>query len=117
MNEPQMPRRGPSEEELSPGLHVVMSELAVEAAGTDALEAAFRDRLGEVDSYPGHRGLQVWRDDRHEGRYLMISWWDNPTVFREYMRSEAHHRSHDRIPTEPARARPVHVDQFTLIGT
>jgi heme-degrading monooxygenase HmoA len=99
------------------GAHVVVSELAVEIDGVAALETAFQNRLGEVDGFPGHLALQVWKDDRHPGRYLMVTWWESEIAFKEYMRSDSHRRSHDRIPSDPVRARPVHVDRYTLVAT
>lgn len=106
-------------DELTPqsvaGAYVVVSELAVAEDGIENLEAAFRSRLGEVDSFPGHLGLQVWRDDRRRGRYVMVTWWDTADDFRQYMRSDSHRRSHGRIPSEPARPRAVRVDRFSLV--
>jgi len=105
--------------ELAPlraaGAHVVVSELVIAEDGIETLETAFRTRLGEVDSFPGHLGLQVWRDDRHRGRYVMVTWWETADAFRQYMRSESHRRSHARIPSEPARPRAVRVDRFSLV--
>lgn len=98
------------------GAHVVVSELVVAEEGVDSLEAAFRARLGEVDSFPGHLGLQVWRDDRQQGRYMMVTWWETADAFRQYMRSESHRRSHARIPSHPARPKAVRVDRFSLVA-
>ena len=97
------------------GAHVVLSELVVAEEGIESLEAAFRSRLGEVDSFPGHLGLQVWRDDRQCGRYVMVSWWETADAFRQYMRSDSHRRSHARIPSQPARPKAVRVDRFSLV--
>ncbi|MEO7369644.1 MAG: antibiotic biosynthesis monooxygenase family protein [Ilumatobacteraceae bacterium] len=98
-----------------PGAHVVVSELVVAEAGIASLEAAFSSRLGEVDSFPGHLGLQVWRDDHQPGRYVMVTWWETADAFRQYMRSDSHRRSHARIPSEPARPKAVRVDRFSLV--
>ncbi|MEO5837834.1 MAG: antibiotic biosynthesis monooxygenase family protein [Acidimicrobiales bacterium] len=100
-----------------PQIHVVVSELAIAVEGSGRLEDAFRNRLGAVDDYPGHRHLEVWKDDRRPGRYLMVSWWDSATSFHQYMRSEEHRASHARIPTEPARPQAVRVDRFSLLST
>lgn len=100
-----------------PGAHVVVSELAVEIEGAEALETAFHNRLGEVDGFPGHLALQVWKDNRQPGRYLMVTWWESEDAFKDYMQSDSHRRSHDRVPTEPVRARPVHVNRYSLIAT
>jgi heme-degrading monooxygenase HmoA len=107
--EPRVPR--------SPGLHVVVSELAVAVEGSAQLEAAFRHRLGEVDDFAGHVGLEVWKDERRPGRYLQVTWWESPDAFRSYMRSDAHRRSHARIPTDPVRPAGVHVDRFSLLSS
>lgn len=97
------------------GAHIVVSELAIDEVGVASLEAAFRDRLGEVDSYPGHLGLQVWRDNQKLGRYLMVTWWETEDDFRRYMQSESHRCSHARIPSEPARPKAVRVSRFSLV--
>jgi heme-degrading monooxygenase HmoA len=98
------------------GTHVVVSELQIAPEGASNLEAAFRERLGEVDSFPGHIGLQVWKDPRRPGRYLMVTWWESEAAFHSYMRSESHRRSHARIPSEPARPHPVRVERFSIVS-
>lgn len=97
------------------GAHVVVSELAIDEVGISSLEAAFSDRLGEVDSFPGHLGLQVWRDNQKPGRYLMVTWWETEDAFRRYMQSDSHRCSHARIPLQPARPKAVRVSRFTLV--
>ena len=96
---------------------VVASELSVEAAGAAALEAAFNDRLGEVEGHPGFRHLEVWRDNGHAGSYLMVTWWDDEESFLTYMRSQEHARSHARVPRDPVKARGVGLRRFSLIAT
>ncbi|HSJ26561.1 MAG TPA: antibiotic biosynthesis monooxygenase family protein, partial [Acidimicrobiia bacterium] len=81
------------------------------------LEEAFRDRLGEVDHWPGFRHLEVWRDESTPGRYVMVSWWTDREAFKSYMRSDAHRRSHARIPEDPSRPRPVSFSRYTVIET
>lgn len=96
---------------------VVASELEVPASGVAALERAFRNRLGEVEKHPGFQRLEVWRDHQRPGAYLMVTWWENETDFRAYMRSTAHRTSHARIPTDPVKARGVGLRRFTRIAT
>lgn len=97
--------------------YVVASDLTVNVVGAAALEAAFCGRLGQVESHPGFQRLEVWRDNAGEGQYVMVSWWDDEAAFRSYMRSVRHRESHDRIPSEPARARGVGLRRYTLIAT
>ena len=96
---------------------VVASELAVDVVGTGALEAAFEDRLRAVEGHDGFQRLEVWRDHQRAGAYLMVTWWDDEAAFRAYMRSADHRASHDRIPTDPAKARGVGVTRYTRIAT
>lgn len=93
---------------------VVASDVIIEEAGAPGLEAAFAGRLGEVDSFPGFQRLEVWRDAGRPGAYLMVSWWDSRDAFSAYMRSEQHHRSHARIPTDP-RPRGAGVRRFERV--
>jgi heme-degrading monooxygenase HmoA len=95
---------------------VVASAIAIGELGVETLEEAFRHRLGEVDDWPGFRRLEVWRDGRSVGRYLMVSWWDSREQYAAYMRSESHRRSHARIPEDPERPRPVSVDLYEVVA-
>lgn len=94
----------------------MVSELAIAPEGSEQLEKAFRDRLGEVDDWPGFIRLEVWRDPRERGRYLMVSWWETREAFSAWMHSESHDRSHARIPQEPA-PRPVRFDRYEVVAT
>lgn len=82
---------------------VVSSEVTISLECGDQLEQAFRDRLHLVEEAPGFQRLEVWRDIKLPGVFQMVSWWDDVACFRDYMRSDAHRRSHVRIPTEPQR--------------
>jgi heme-degrading monooxygenase HmoA len=94
----------------------MVSELAVDPSGAEQLEDAFGDRLGEVDGWPGFIRLEVWRDPRNAGRYLMVSWWETREAFSSWMHSTAHDRSHERIPNDPS-PRPVRFDRYEVIAT
>lgn len=99
------------------GSFVAHSEIEIDPDAGVTLEEAFADRLGEVDSWPGFVRLEVWRDERREGRYVMVSWWTDDESFKAYMRSESHRRSHARIPDEPSRPRPAGFSRFTVISS
>ncbi len=96
--------------------YVVASELSVPAGSGTVLEAAFADRLREVEEHDGFRRLEVWRDCRTPDRYLMVSWWRDAAAYRSYMRSEAHRRSHARIPGAPHQPKGVAVDLFEVVA-
>ena len=81
-------------------MYVSLSRLRVPAERAPELVEAFRGRLGAVDGFPGFVDLQVWQSDRDEGELVMVSRWRDRDCFKEYMRSEAHKRSHERIDSD-----------------
>lgn len=95
---------------------VAHSELRVPANGAPGLVAAFRGRLREVEAAPGFERLEVWQDERDPERFVMVSWWDSQERFAHYMRSEAHRRSHARIPEGPDGPRPVSFARFRVVA-
>ena len=100
----------------APQLYVVMSHIQIDPGGADTLDRAFRERLGEVERAPGFVRLEVWRSERDPGRYAMTTWWERKEDFRRYMASDAHSRSHARIPSSPARPRGAGIDRYTLVA-
>lgn len=95
---------------------VAVSDIGIDEIGADRLIDAFRARLGEVDDWPGFRHLEVWQDETHPDRFVMVSWWDDKESFQTYMRSDSHKRSHARIPDEPAKPRPVGFTRYRLVA-
>jgi heme oxygenase (mycobilin-producing) len=95
---------------------VIVSDLRVAEVGAATLEQAFRERLGEVDAWPGFLELQVWRDERETERFVMVSWWRSRDDYVAYMRSAAHRRSHERIPVEPAAPRATGIGTFRVVA-
>ena len=95
---------------------VAHSEIRVPPDGATGLTAAFRSRLGEVDGWPGFSHLEVWQDERDTQRFVMVSWWENRESFTNYMRSQSHRRSHDRIPTGPDAPRPAAFARFQVVA-
>ncbi len=77
-----------------------MSHLRIAAERADELVAAFLDRVGLVDEFDGFEGLEVWRSDREPDAVVMVSRWRDRGCFRDYMRSDAHRISHERIPRD-----------------
>jgi heme-degrading monooxygenase HmoA len=94
---------------------VVASELVVPRGGEAGLEAAFRNRLGAVDDWPGFLRLEVWRDGRAAGRYQLITWWDTPESYRGYMHSQEQRTSHARIPAGALAPSAVSVRRFQVV--
>jgi len=99
------------------GAFVVTSELCVPHGGEAALEAAFSHRLHAVDAWPGFVRLEVWRDGRTEGRYLLVSWWTSKDHYRAYMRSDDNRDSHARVPTGDHAPSAVAVRRYEVVTT
>lgn len=79
-------------------MYVSVSRLRVAPALADELVAAFRSRLGRVESHEGFHAIEVWQSDRDAGEILMISRWRDRDCFKAYMKSDDHRESHERIP-------------------
>lgn len=95
---------------------VSVSHVHVDPEGAVPLEEAFRNRLGAVEDAPGFQRLEVWRDRSAEGRYVMVTWWDQPSDLPEYLRSEAHDRSHARVPGGPHPPRGAGLDRYDVVA-
>ncbi len=106
---------GPDGETIDTGF-VAVSDIVVPGGGADALETAFRDRLGAVDGAPGFRTLEVWSDLQDPTAYTMVSWWESRDAFQHYMRSADHRQSHDRIPVGTDRPRAGRFRRFEIVA-
>jgi heme-degrading monooxygenase HmoA len=95
---------------------VALSEISVPEGGEEALEGAFQERLRAVDGWPGFLGLELLRDRRSPGRYLMLCRWDSREQFLDYMRSADHRRSHARIPRGPLGPAPAGFSEFDQVA-
>jgi len=95
---------------------VVSSDVEVDAVAADDLALAFRQRLRLVESAPGFRRLEVWRDVARPDRFTMVSWWECEADFRCYMRSPAHRASHDRIDRGPQRPKGTGVRRYVVLA-
>lgn len=87
-----------------------------EVRAEEVLERAFADRLGDVEGEAGFQRLEVWRDVKRAGAYVMVTWWDSEADFRSYLRSDAHDRSHARVPSSPVRPRGAGLDRYQVIA-
>jgi heme-degrading monooxygenase HmoA len=72
------------------------SEIVVPVEQMPALERAFQDRARLVDGHAGFLGLELWRDIRSQGRYVLVTRWETRSDFVRYMKSGDHARAHGR---------------------
>ena len=78
---------------------VSRSEIVVPVDEMPALERAFRERMRRVDEHDGFLGLELLRDVRGNGRYVLVTRWRDRASFVAYMKSG----DHGRAPGRPAR--------------
>ena len=99
------------------GTFVAFSELTVASEGRNALVDAFRSRLGAVEDAAGFQRLEVWADQADPSAFTMVSWWGSRQQFLDYMRSDRHQASHDRIPDGDDAPRAAGFRRFTVVAT
>ena len=75
---------------------ISISEITVPSAEVDALERAFRERSRRVDGHDGFVGLELLRDIRANGRYVLLTRWRSREDFTAYMKSGDHAHAHAR---------------------
>ncbi len=75
---------------------VSQSEIVVAADQQAALEGAFAGRARLVDAHEGFLGLELLKDLRVEGRYVLLTRWRSRADFLRYMRSGDHAQAHAR---------------------
>ena len=81
-------------------MYISLSRLRVAEDRAGELVTAFRRRAHLVDEADGFVDLQVWQSDRDPAEIVMVSRWRDRAAFTQYMRSDAHRVSHDRIPDD-----------------
>ncbi len=95
--------------------YVAISEVAVPNEGACDLERAFKDRVRLVERADGFLGIEVLRDRRRPGRYLMVTHWTSQESFRAYMKSDDHVVSHARIRGGPLGPRPAGFSDYETV--
>ena len=66
---------------------VSMFHIQVPPAGVEGFERSWQNRAGMVDEMPGFRGLEVLRDGRTPGAYIVMTRWDSQTDFERWSNS------------------------------
>ena len=96
-------------------MYVSLSRLRVEVDRSEELIAAFRGRVGLVESHDGFVDLQVWRSDRDPGEVLMVSRWNDRDAFKAYMQSADHRLSHARL--DPSLKAAIRLERLEHLQT
>lgn len=91
---------------------VSRSEITVPQAEMTALECAFDARARLVDEHAGFLGLELLRDIRENGRYVLVTRWRTRSDFSAYMKSGDHRSAHDRPHEGLGPVAPGRLEQF-----
>ena len=76
---------------------VVMNRIPVKREYWEAFEERFRNRLGEVDRFPGFIRNMVLRPATEDNPYFVImTFWESREAFEAWTESEAFQRGHKR---------------------
>lgn len=83
---------------IADGTFVAVSVFVVANELDDAVEAAFANRPGLVDSAPGFRSMEVLRGlDRRE-EFWLVTRWDDEASYVTWHKSHGYVASHAGIP-------------------
>lgn len=94
---------------------VSRSEITVPVEEMPALERAFERRARLVDEHSGFLGLELLRDVRANGRYVLVTRWRDRAHFTAYMKSGDHARAHERPHEGLGPVGPGRLEQFELV--
>lgn len=101
--------------------YISVSHLRIADESAPALLAAFAKRAHLVEEADGFERLEVWQGSSDPGEVVMVSWWRDRAAFTQYMKSDAHAVSHNRIPTalqeEITLERLEHLQGYELMAT
>ncbi|PUZ23881.1 Heme-degrading monooxygenase HmoA [Chitinophaga costaii] len=68
-------------------------------------EELFATRAHAIDSMPGFINMHVLRPEDTESPYLIVSYWETETSFKDWMKSDAFVQGHKRGFAEIAAAK------------
>jgi signal transduction histidine kinase/heme-degrading monooxygenase HmoA len=77
---------------------LALSRFRVVNGMEEQVAEAFLNRPHLVEEAAGFLGMEVFRDRRDSKAFYLATRWSDERCFREWHRSEAHHRSHLGIP-------------------
>ncbi len=79
-------------------MYVVMSRFEVANGKQDEVRAAFVDRPHKVDDKPGFVRMEVMNPTENMNEFLLVTYWDSESCWREWYKSHHYHDSHSGMP-------------------
>ncbi len=71
----------------------------------ERFETLFGSRAHAIDTMPGFIEMHVLRPDTEGDNYLIVSYWENETAFKDWTKSEAFIEGHKRGFADLAKAK------------
>lgn len=87
-------------------MYIVMNVVQVKEERREAFERTFRERESHVRKAEGFAGFELLRRDR-DGEYVVLSRWERPEDFRNWVDSDLFKRSHRHADGELAHSNEV----------
>lgn len=79
---------------------------------------ALRGRSHVVEGFPGFQRLEVLSPARHDGDWMLATWWDTRDDLRRWLRSAEHDETHERTPPDLRPfLRSARVEVYEVRGT
>jgi heme-degrading monooxygenase HmoA len=88
---------------------VAVNYIDCDSSYKDRFEMLFKSRAHAIDRLPGFKNMHVLKPVDNEGSYLIVSYWDSESHFKEWTRSpeflEGHKRGFEDIAKAKAEGR------------
>lgn len=84
---------------------VAINYISCTEAYRNRFEELFASRAGFIDTMPGFVKMHVLRPSTPGQDYLIVSYWETETAFKEWTRSEAFMKGHRRGFEDLAKAK------------
>jgi heme-degrading monooxygenase HmoA len=97
---------------------VSMFHVRVPAEAVPGFEQSWQSRAGQVDKMPGFRGLEVLRDGKEAGHYIVLTHWETRADFEGWANSPQFSSAHARSSAGGAGgAQGAGIDFFEVLET
>lgn len=86
---------------------VSMFQVRAPAQAVAGFEQSWRQRAGQVDSFPGFRGLEVLRAGDEPGKYIILTHWETREDFERWANSPEFTAGHARTTQAAQEGHPA----------
>jgi heme oxygenase (mycobilin-producing) len=87
----------------------------VPAEATQPFEQSWTKRAGLVDKMPGFRGLEVLRDGKEPGKYIVLTHWETREDFERWANSPEFMAGHARSAASGSGAQGTTIEFYEVL--